>query len=84
MRIHLRKRKGQLSEAKVTKGQKQMLSLYLAFQAPGKKIRYQWLELYVYESPKTNLEKECMSSEENGHFNGEHFQISRECPLGFI
>ncbi len=58
MRIHLRKRKGQLSETKVAKGQKQMSSLYLAFQAPGKKVRYQWLELYLYEYPKTNLEKE--------------------------
>ena len=35
-----------------------MSSLYLAFQTPGKKVRYQWLELYIYESPKTNLEKE--------------------------
>jgi hypothetical protein len=58
MRIHLRKRKSQLSEAKIAKGQKQMTSLYLAFQAPGKKVRYQWLKLYLYESPKTNLEKE--------------------------
>ncbi len=58
MRIHLRKRKGQLSEAKIAKGQKQMTSLYLAFQAPGKKVRYQWLKLYLYEYPKTGLEKE--------------------------
>jgi integrase len=58
MRIHLRKRKSKLSEAKIAKGQKQMTSLYLAFQAPGKKVRYQWLKLYLYESPKTNLEKE--------------------------
>ncbi len=58
MRIHLRKRKSQLSEVKIAKGQKQMTSLYLAFQAPGKKVRYQWLKLYLYEFPKTNLEKE--------------------------
>jgi integrase len=58
MRIHLRKRKSQLSAEKIVKGQKQMTSLYLAFQAPGKKVRYQWLKLYLYESPKTNLEKE--------------------------
>jgi integrase len=58
MRIHLRKRKSKLSEGKVAKGQKQMSSLYLAFQTPGKKVRYQWLELYLYESPKTNMEKE--------------------------
>ena len=58
MRIHLRKRSSQLSEDKIAKGKKKMVSLYLAFQAPGQKTRYEWLKLYQFENPKTNLEKE--------------------------
>ncbi|MBN8856567.1 MAG: transposase [Sphingobacteriales bacterium 50-39] len=58
MRIHLRKRVSQLSGDSTAKGTKKMSSLYLAFQAPRQKTRYEWLKLYVYESPKTNLEKE--------------------------
>ncbi|HVU54941.1 MAG TPA: phage integrase SAM-like domain-containing protein [Puia sp.] len=37
---------------------KKKSSLYFAFQAPRQKTRYEWLKLYVYENPKTNLEKE--------------------------
>ncbi|HMH20785.1 MAG TPA: site-specific integrase [Puia sp.] len=58
MRIHLRKRASQLSGDTTAKGKKKMYSLYLVFQAPRQKTRYEWLKLYVYESPKTNLEKE--------------------------
>src|SRR4051812_36045893 len=58
MKIHLRARKGQLSAAKESQGKKLMSSLYLAFQAPKQKVTYEWLNLQVFEKPKTNLEKE--------------------------
>jgi integrase len=58
MRIHLRKRASKLSGDSTPKGTKKMSSLYLAFQTPRQKTRYEWLKLYVFETPKTNLEKE--------------------------
>jgi integrase len=58
MRIHLRKRVGQISEAKLKKGKKRKISLYLAFQQAGKKTRYEWLKLYLFDNPKTILDKE--------------------------
>ena len=58
MRIHLRQRKGQISKEKILSGKKKMNSLYLAFQTAGHKTKYEWLKLYVFETPKTNLEKD--------------------------
>ena len=58
MRIHLRKRASQLSGNNTAKRTKKMSSLYLSFQAPRQKTRYEWLKLYVYENARTNLEKE--------------------------
>ena len=58
MRIHLRKRYSQLSEAKIKKGVKRKISLYLVYQAPKKKVRYEWLRLYLFENPTTILDKE--------------------------
>lgn len=58
MKIHLRKRSSHLSEDGAAKGKKKMFSLYLAYQAPRQKTRYEWLKLYLYENPRTNLEKE--------------------------
>jgi integrase len=58
MKIHLRKRTSKLSGNSITKVKKKMSSLYLTYRAPRQKERYEWLRLYLYENPKTNLEKE--------------------------
>ncbi|MFZ6024569.1 MAG: site-specific integrase [Bacteroidota bacterium] len=59
MKIHLRKRVGRLSEKKAQQGKKQMSSLYLAYNSrPGAKVQYEWLNLHIYENPKTNAEKD--------------------------
>jgi len=59
MKIHLRKRIGRLSQENEKKGKKRMSSLYLAYRPkPGSKVRYEWLNLQVFENPKTNLEKD--------------------------
>jgi hypothetical protein len=59
MKIHLRKRVGRLSEKNENKGKRQMASLYLAYIIrPGAKVQYEWLNLHIYENPKTNTEKD--------------------------
>jgi integrase len=59
MKIHLRKRIGRLSLENQKKGKKQMASLYLAYNLrPGAKIQYEWLNLHIFEVPKTNIEKD--------------------------
>ena len=59
MKIYLRKRVGQLSEASIEKGRKLMASLYLAYkQKPGGKTNYRWLNLQVFHKPKNNLERD--------------------------
>src|SRR6476620_11120966 len=59
MKIHLRKRVGKLSPENEKKGKRKMSSLYLAYRLkPGDKVRYEWLNLQLYENPKTNLEKD--------------------------
>jgi integrase len=59
MKINLRKRIGRLSDESQKKGKKQMSSLYLAYTPhPGSKVQYEWLNLQVFESPKTNIEKD--------------------------
>ncbi|WP_439516276.1 site-specific integrase [Sediminibacterium sp.] len=59
MKIHLRKRVGRLSLENQKKGKKQMASLYLAYNLrPGAKIQYEWLNLQIFVSPKSNIEKD--------------------------
>lgn len=58
MKIYLMKRKGQLSEASAKKGKKKMNSLYLMFHFQHRRREYEFLNLYLYDKPKTNLEKE--------------------------
>lgn len=59
MKIHLRKRVGRLSEKSKENGKKQMSSLYLAYiSRPGAKVQYEWLNLHIFENPKTNIEKD--------------------------
>lgn len=70
MKIHLRKRVGRLSQENEKKGKKQMASLYLAYNLrPGSKVQYEWLNLQIFVSPKSNIEKdhnkETMSLAEN-------------------
>ena len=59
MNIHLRKRVGRLSPENQKKGKKQMASLYMAYRSKvGGKVKYEWLNLHVFENPKTNFEKD--------------------------
>jgi len=59
MKIHLRKRVGKLSKEKLEQGKKVMSSFYLAYNlGAGQKIRYAWLNLHIFEYPKTALEKD--------------------------
>ncbi len=59
MKVHLRKRVGRVSPENQKKGKKQKSSLYLAWTPrPGSKVQYEWLNLHIYENPKTNLEKD--------------------------
>lgn len=51
MKIHLRKRASKVSGDNLKKGKKKMQSLYLTYQAPRQKVKYQWLRLYLYENP---------------------------------
>jgi integrase len=59
MKIHLRKRVGKLSKENLDKGRRIMTSLYLDYNLkPGDKRHYEWLNLHIFEWPKTNLEKD--------------------------
>ncbi|HMN26453.1 MAG TPA: phage integrase SAM-like domain-containing protein, partial [Ignavibacteriaceae bacterium] len=57
MRIYLRKRKSQLSERNEKNGRQRKESLYLLY-VDGKKRHYEFLKLYLFEKPKTNIERE--------------------------
>lgn len=57
MRIYLRTRIGQISSENQKKGKIRKNSLYLLY-VDGKKRNYEFLKLYVYDKPKTNIEKE--------------------------
>lgn len=57
MRIYLRQRKGQISKENQSKGKIQKNSLYLLY-VNGQSRNYEFLKLYVYEKPRTNIEKE--------------------------
>ena len=57
MRIYLRQRRGQLSEENQRKGKARKNSLYLLY-VDGEKRTNEFLKLYLYDKPKTNIEKE--------------------------
>jgi integrase len=57
MRIYLRKRIGQISQENEKKGKSRKNSLYLLY-VDGKHRSYEFLKLYVFDKPKTNIEKE--------------------------
>jgi integrase len=59
MRVYLRISKGKISSENQKKGKIQKNSLYLEWHAgKGQKRQYDFLKLYLYEKPKTNLERE--------------------------
>ena len=59
MKIYLLKRKGQLSDDSAKKGKKRMISLYLIYHfGPHRKREYEFLNLHLYDKPKTTLEKD--------------------------
>lgn len=58
MKIHLRKRIGRLSSENEKRGKKLMSSLYLAYNNTRSKTQYEWLNLHIFETPKTNLERD--------------------------
>lgn len=59
MRIYLLKRKGQLSKESEAQGKSKKISLYLMYHFPGQaKREYEWLNLYLYDKPKNQIEKD--------------------------
>ena len=59
MKIYLLKRKGQLSKVNIEKGRCRKVSLYLMYHfGPNQKREYEWLDLFLYEKPKTQIEKD--------------------------
>jgi integrase len=59
MRVYLRISKGKISPENEKRGKRQKNSLYLEWH-PGKgmKRQYDFLKMYLYDKPKTNLERE--------------------------
>ena len=61
MRIYLLKRKGQLSKESEQAGKAKKVSLYLMYHfGPDQKREYEWLDLFLFEKPKTLIEKDCL------------------------
>lgn len=59
MKIYLLKRQSKVSEANIKKGKKPMTSLLLVYHfGTDRKREYEYLNLYLYEKPKTSLERE--------------------------
>jgi len=59
MKIYLLKRKGQLSKENIEKGRCRKVSLYLMYHfGPNQKRDYEWLDLFLYDKPKTQIEKD--------------------------
>lgn len=59
MKIYLLKRHSKVSEASIKKGKKPMTSLLLVYHfGADRKREYEYLNLYLYEKPKTTLERE--------------------------
>lgn len=58
MRIYLNVREGQIAESSIAKGRVQMDSLFLIYHDAERKTRkYEFLKLYIYHKPRTQLEK---------------------------
>ena len=59
MNLHLGERKGQLSEKNEALGKQRKNSLFLYFDNPkSKKREYMFLDLYVYDKPKSHIQKD--------------------------
>ena len=59
MRIYLRKNRGQLSQQNERKGKTRKISLYLVYDyGKDHKREYEFLKLYLFDKPKTNIEKD--------------------------
>lgn len=59
MRIYLLKRKGKLSKESEQKGRSTKISLYLMYHfGAGQKREYEFLNLYLYDKPKNQIEKD--------------------------
>lgn len=59
MKIYLLKRKGQLSKENHEKGRSIKISLYLLYHfGPGQKREYEWLDLFLYDKPKNQIQKD--------------------------
>lgn len=59
MRIYLRVNKGKLSPENEKRGKLRKNSLFLDYHpGNGQKRRFEFLKLYIYDKPRTNLEKE--------------------------
>jgi hypothetical protein len=59
MKIYLLKRKGQISAENQKKGKCKKVSLYLVYHYGSQQKReYDFLDLFLYDKPKTNLEKD--------------------------
>ena len=59
MKIYLLKRKGVLSEESQKKGKPRKVSLYLMYTfSSGQKRAYEFLDLFLYDKPKNNLERD--------------------------
>lgn len=59
MKVYLLKRKGQLSDENQKNGKSRKISLYLVYHyGSDQKREYEFLNLFLYDKPKINLEKD--------------------------
>lgn len=59
MKIYLLKRRGQLSKESELKGRIRKISLYLMYNlGPNQKREYEFLDLFLYDKPKNQIEKD--------------------------
>ncbi|GAB4094266.1 tyrosine-type recombinase/integrase [Flaviaesturariibacter terrae] len=59
MKVYLLKRKGQLSKENAASGRARKISLYLVYYfGPDQKREYQFLDLFLYDKPKNQIEKD--------------------------
>src|ERR1035437_8452265 len=59
MKIYLLKRKRQLSKENHEKGKSIKISFYFMYHfGPGQKREYEWLDLFLYDKPKNQIQKD--------------------------
>ena len=59
MKIYLLKRKGKVSAENIKNGKSRKVSLYLMYHfGPGQKREYEWLDLFLYDKPKNQIQKD--------------------------